>query len=96
VPHIEEEMLSGARREADPPGHEDTKYMPVRKQSDIAGISADSGDHSINPRPHLLRYFAPRVDNGCVAETGQIAGLTCTPHRADENARERFSLEYRQ
>ena len=54
-------MLSGARREPDPPCHEDAEYVSVRKQSDIAANSADLGDDPIHPRTHLLWHFAARA-----------------------------------
>jgi hypothetical protein len=54
-------MLSGARRKLEPPCHKDAKDMSVGKQSDIAGNSTDPGDHSIDPRTHLLWRFAARA-----------------------------------
>ena len=55
-------MLSGARREPDPPCHEDAEYVSMRKQSDIAVNSADPGDNSIHPRTNLLWHLGlPQV-----------------------------------
>ena len=51
-------MLSGARREPDPPCHEDAEYMSVGKQSDGAANSADPGDNSIHSGTHSLWCFA--------------------------------------
>ena len=65
-------MLSGARREPDPPCHEDAEYVSVCKQSDIAVNSADPGDDSIHPRTHLLWHFAARAT---VAENQPVGRL---------------------
>ena len=65
-------MLSGARREPDPPCHEDAEYVSVRKQSDIAVNSADPGDDPIHPRTHLLWHFAARAT---VAENQPVGRL---------------------
>src|SRR5262245_38501877 len=54
-------MLAGARRQADPARHQDSKDVAVREQGDVAGCAADPRDDAIDAGADLRRRFAPRT-----------------------------------
>ena len=52
---IEQEMLTGTRRQSDPTRRENAQHVPVGEQRHIAIGRTGPGYHPVNARAHLFR-----------------------------------------
>src|SRR5262249_29434432 len=55
---IEQEVLSGARRQPDPAHAEHAQHVTMGEQRDVAAGPPHPGDHAVHPGSHLFRRLA--------------------------------------
>ena len=67
---IEQEVLSGTRRQPDPARHQYAQHVSVREQGDVALHGARPSDHSINPPPTCSGISPPGHPSRKISQPG--------------------------